>query len=251
MLLYGRHIVLRNCGRFLHVASDYGSMYTTHAHVSSEMLYVGLSRERTRLARDFTSLAKRYDFFEDFDLARWPVWFTPATLVNHDGQFVAKSRAVADVHQFNSMQEGTPGIQDNDKLPKFGSMETILPDKRFACIAVSSHIDLLAGIEPGQVYWMGKKRTMFEIMVAGDITTLEHQDGACQTPFLQVGPRDANHFTRLHVLATTQRYILLSGLTKASSYWRLPAQDDQGHAYGIPQFALDNILAQFQREARA
>lgn len=246
MQLFARHFVIRNCGRFLHVASDYGSMYTTHAHLSGEMLYAGLSRERTRLARDFTSLAKRYDFFADFALDRWPVWFTPAMLVDNKGQILAKSKAVSDVHQFNSMREGVPGIQSNDKLPKFGSMETILPDNRFGFLAFSHQHDLLDGFETGNVYWMGKKRTMFEIVNAADTALLPLEQGSCQTPFLQVRPHDAGQFTRLHVLATTQRYVLLSGTTRDGAFWRLPTENISEPVRGVPEFALKTVIEHFQ-----
>ena len=74
--LHVREITLRNCGRFLHVAADCGSQYTTHAHLSSEMLYAGLTRERSRRPRTSEGAMGSYRFAEDFDLRPLPLWCT-------------------------------------------------------------------------------------------------------------------------------------------------------------------------------
>ena len=45
MTWYVAMLILRNCGRFLNLASDFGSSYKTHTFVSSEALYAGMTRE--------------------------------------------------------------------------------------------------------------------------------------------------------------------------------------------------------------
>jgi hypothetical protein len=130
--LYGRRLLLRNCGRFLHVAGDFGSNYSTHPYLSSEMLYAGLTRELARRPRSFTGKMSGYDFFGDFDVASRPVWFTPGILLNkHTMEAAGRNRNLLDAHLFNSTLEERPGIQDNNRLPKYGSMETVLPGNTF------------------------------------------------------------------------------------------------------------------------
>src|SRR5215211_7497812 len=123
MEMFGRLILLRNCGRFLHVAGDFGSNYSTHPYLSSEMLYAGLTRELSRRPRSFTEKMFAYDFFADFDVAAQPVWFIPGVLMDvRAGRPAGRNRNFLDAHLFNSTLEEQPGIQDNNRLPKYGSM---------------------------------------------------------------------------------------------------------------------------------
>jgi hypothetical protein len=236
-VLYARAITLRNCGRFLHVLSDFGSNYQTHAFLSSEMLHAGLGRERTRRPRVFAAAMDQYDFFSDFAIREWPVWFTPAMLIDSSGKALAKSRRDADVHTFNSLKEGVPGIQDNDKFPKFGTMETILPGRRFRTIAVSPEKELLEQFEVGQIFWMGKKRTMFQIAEGGlsDIINGIADEKAWQTPFIQVSMNDSTTFTSFEIVAATQRYMLMRGQTQQVAGWSFGDE-------GVPLFALVKFI---------
>lgn len=68
MKLYARGLLLRTCGRFLHIASDFGSNYKTLPFLSSEMLYAGLSRERSRIPRQTQAAMGDYNFYRDLDL---------------------------------------------------------------------------------------------------------------------------------------------------------------------------------------
>jgi hypothetical protein len=236
-LLYARTITLRNCGRFLHVLSDFGSNYQTHAFLSSEMLHAGLGRERTRRPRVFAAAMGQYDFFSDFVVRKWPVWFTPAMMIDSSGKPLAKSRRDADIHTFNSLKEGVPGIQDNDKFPKFGTMETILPGRRFRTMAVSPEKGLLEQFEVGQVFWMGKKRTMFQVNEGGlsSITEGMAMEKAWQTPFIQVSMNDSTLFTSFEIMAATQRYMLMRGQTKPVAGWNFGDE-------GVPRFALAQFI---------
>lgn len=243
MELFARGLILRNCGRFLHVASDFGSDYKTLPFLSSEMLYAGLSRERTRIPRHTLAAMNDYNFFSDFRVKEWPIWFTPAMLVNDKGEILPKSRRDTDTHLFNSLKEREPGIQEDGRYPKFGSMETILPDRHFQTVAVSPEIDLMGQFEQGQVFWMGKKRTMFQIEVLTDTVSSQAVEGECATPFLQVSIPHVTKFKALEILAGTQRYLVMRGKTENSVHWQfifnvIPLFNQ----VAIPAFAIAEFL---------
>lgn len=210
--IYGRRVVLRNCGRFLHVAGDFGSNYSTHPYLSSEMLYAGLTRELSRHPRSFAEKMSGYDFFGDFDVAALPVWFTPGILVDgRTGQAAGRAHNLLDTHLFNSTLEEKPSIQDNDRLPKYGSMETVLPGNLFRTLAISSNEDSLNAYAEGQVFWMGKKRTMFQITELGGIAVAEYRNERCVTEYVQVSSQVINAFEAYSVLGASQRYLVVSG----------------------------------------
>ena len=210
--LYGRRVLLRNCGRFLNVAGDFGSNYSTQPYLSSEMLYAGLTRELSRRPRTFTEKMSGYDFFGDFDVASLPLWFTPGVLLDRSTrQPTGRARNLLDTHLFNSTLEERPGIQDNDRLPKYGSMETVLPGNLFSTLALSSGVDSLDTYAEGQVFWMGKKRTMFQITELGDIAVAERRNERCVTEYVQVSSQVINAFEAYSVLGASQRYLVISG----------------------------------------
>lgn len=210
--LYGRRVLLRNCGRFLNVAGDFGSNYSTHPYLSSEMLYAGLTRELSRRPRTFAEKMSGYNFFGDFDVVSIPVWFTPGVLVDQDTrQATGRSRNLLDTHLFNSTLEERPGIQDNDRLPKYGSMETVLPGNLFSTLAMSPSEHSINAYTEGQVFWMGKKRTMFQIAELGRTATAEFRDKHCVTEYVQVSSQAVNTFEAYSVLGTSQRYLVVAG----------------------------------------
>lgn len=83
MKLLSRKLILRNCGRFLNVSSDFGSKYKTQTYVSSEGMYAGLTREMTRREKFVKMDGDFYCFQETYDLARIPVWFTPGNICGY------------------------------------------------------------------------------------------------------------------------------------------------------------------------
>lgn len=210
--LYGRRILLRNCGRFLHVAGDFGSNYSTHPYLSSEMLHAGLTRELSRRPRSFAEKMSGYDFFADFDVASRPVWFTPGILMDRStGRAAGRARNLLDAHLFNSTLEERPGIQDNNRLPKYGSMETVLPGNLFRTVALAPTWELLEAYEVGQVFWMGKKRTMFQVAELGETVAAESSDEWCTTEYVQVSSEIIRSFDAYTVLGASQRYLVVSG----------------------------------------
>jgi hypothetical protein len=238
LTLYGRRVLLRNCGRFLHVAGDFGSNYSTHPYLSSEMLYAGLTRELSRRPRTFAEKMSGYDFLGDFDVASLPVWFTPGILIKgHAGQAAGRARNLLDTHLFNSTLEERPGIQDNDRLPKYGSMETVLPGNLFSTLAISPGEDPLNAYAEGQVFWMGKKRTMFQIAEIGEVAAAELKDGHCATEYVQVSSQAVNMFEAYSVLGASQRYLVLSG---EGSFKHLSFSSSELRC--IPQFSIQGFL---------
>jgi hypothetical protein len=244
MVLYAQWLTLRNCGRFLHVASDFGSNYHTHPFLSQEMLYAGLTRERTREPRQFIDAFGDYDFYRDFRVKSLPLWFSVGMLVGQAGEPLPKSRRVADVNQFNSIRESTPTTKLRGPVPTYGSIESILPDNRFKTLAVSPSKEHLLAFLPGQIFWMGKKRTMFQITDdLGPIMPGKQRHGDCLTPFIQVAPEDSMRFTRMEVVAGTQRYVVMRGEVEDSDAYRFNFEDG---AIGLPYFSLDRFLEQLR-----
>jgi hypothetical protein len=236
--LYGRRLLLRNCGRFLHVAGDFGSNYSTHPYLSSEMLYAGLTRELARRPRSFAGKMLGYDFFGDFDVASRPVWFTPGILLNeHTMEAAGRNRNLLDAHLFNSTLEERPGIQDNNRLPKYGSMETVLPGKTFGTLALSPDRGMLEDCQKSQIFWMGKKRTMFQIESLGEITAAEPGDGRCSTEYVQVASESIGAFDAYSVLGASQRYLVVRG-EGAFEHLRFSSQDLRC----VPKFAIRGFL---------
>jgi hypothetical protein len=246
MNLFARGLLLRNCGRFLHVASDFGSNYKTLPFLSGEMLYAGLSRERTRLPRQTQAAMDGYDFYRDFQVRDWPVWFTPAMLFDLGKADVqSKTRRDTDTHLFNSLQESAPGIQNDDRYPKFGSMETILPDRYFWAVAVSPSVDTIAAFKNSQVFWIGKKRTMFQLVSLTDVNEGAPVDTESQTPFLQVIPANVGKFKTMEISAGTQRYLIMRGQTISTPQWTFKFDQEFFDQISIPEFALDSFLKEY------
>lgn len=244
MVLYARWLTLRNCGRFLHVASDFGSNYHTHPFLSQEMLYAGLTREQTREPRRFADAFSDYDFYRDFRVNELPLWFSVGILVDRTGERLSKSRQVADVNQFNSIRESTPTTKLRGPVPTYGSIESILPDNQFKTLAISPDKELLLAFMSGQVFWMGKKRTMFQVTdEPGQIVQGKQQRGDCSTPFLQVKPADSTRFVRMEVIAGMQRYVVMRGEVKDCDSYLFDFGDK---GIGVPCFSLDCFLEQIQ-----
>lgn len=244
MVLYARWLMIRNCGRFLHVISDFGSNYHTHPFLSQEMLYAGLTRERTRQPRHFVAAFDDYDFYRDFQVKDLPLWFSVGMLIDGSGKVLLKSRQVADTNQFNSIRESIPTTNLRGTVPTYGSIESILPNNQFRTLVVSPVREYLQAFKSGQVFWMGKKRTMFQIAPNLDeIVSGEQKVGTCLTPFVQVKPIDTMRFARMEVVAGTQRYVVMRGEVKDCEAYTFNFKDA---VLGLPNFTLETFLNQVQ-----
>jgi len=231
VVLYARALLLRNCGRFTHISSDFGSQYRTHAFASSEALYASLTRGVTwRHANRFVDLkedakksASADYFFCDYDVREKPIWFTPGIFVDAELRPLAKQRGVVDRSDFNVVDEGYPGTGGGGRayfVPTYGNIEGILPNHRLLACALSTQKGELEGFVCGQTFLMGKKRTMFQLTDASDIVelcTTEDDFAIDECQPVQVRLDEAGKFREYEILAGTARYLLVRGRTSEAS----------------------------------
>lgn len=240
-MLYARALLLRNCGRFTHVSSDFGSQYRTHTFASSEALYASLTRGVTwRHANRFVDLkedAKKSAnddyFFSDYDVKARPIWFTPGIFVDGELHPLAKQRDVVDRNDFNVVNEGYPSTGGGGRpyfVPTYGRIEGVLPDHRLLTCALSPQESELEGFALGQTFLMGKKRTMFQITGTSQVAELVETEGdapieECQP--VQVRMDEISNFHEYEVLAGTARYLLVRGRTADTSLGTSFASPDE------------------------
>jgi hypothetical protein len=213
--MYCRQFELRNCGRFLHVSSDFGSRYKTHMFLTSEALYAGLTRERTRAPKHVDLKSDEYDFFSTYDVRSCPIWFTPGLFMDKNAkQYLKKTGENTDVNTFNVLDEDYPGTGAGKKRkssPTYGTMETILPGNTLMTYGLSMDKSLLESYKTNSVYIMGKKRTMFQIRGLSAVYECQQLEQGYIVP-TQVSQDDIKYFTEYTVHAITMRYLLVSGL---------------------------------------
>jgi hypothetical protein len=227
-VLYARAITLRNCGRFTVVASDFGSDYRTHTHVTSEALYASLTRGATWRPRLIDLRNDPDAFTQAYDVAAMPVWFLP-------GIFMAEgSPRLPDVYldttAFNVVHEFYPStsrsyiykkgsLEPRDRpyyVPTYGTIQAIKPDQRLVTYGFSTRRELLEGFNEGQTFLLGKKRTMFQITELSEVAEGRCRSGKCTSGWLEFYRRHSHYwqyFERFEVLAVTMRYIILRGTT--------------------------------------
>ncbi|MBN1921517.1 MAG: hypothetical protein JW892_09745 [Anaerolineae bacterium] len=248
--LYARAIWLRNCGRFTHVSSDFGSQYRTHTFITSEALYASLTREVTWRHRGrFIDLeedalkATGADYFVcDYDVAKKPLWFTPGLFVDRQGQPLAKQRGVADTNDFNVIDEGHPGTGGSGRpsyVPTYGRIEGILPDHLLLINAFSPSRAEVECFKVDQTFLMGKKRTMFQIVNLSAMVEGTWEQGECRTGWLELPPNYGTRFQRFEILAATMRYIILRGMTRDKVRYVEFSFPDGG--LRLPDFYLEGI----------
>lgn len=237
-MLYARTITLRNCGRFTVIASDFGSDYRTHTHLTSEALYAGLTRGVTWRPRVIDLREDPDTFTLAYDVAAMPVWFLPG-IFTADGTHRLED-AHLDTTAFNVVHEFYPStsrsyvLKGSDleekgrpyHVPTYGTIQAVRPDRRLATCAFSPTRGLLEDFAPGQVFMLGKKRTMFQIAHLSAVVGGQPQHGLCTTPFLEVGVDDVRRFATYEVLAATMRYLLVRGETREPvPYWHFSCDD--------------------------
>ena len=273
MTVYARAIVLRNCGRFTVIASDFGGDYRTQTHVTSQALYASLTHGTTWRAggtvegrRVYPSIKvkkDRYDFATDYDLRALPIWFTPGLFARRDGGQL--SDQALDAGYFNVVHECYPSTSKQFKLdkqgrlkhtsrpsrvPTYGTWQSILPDRRLHTVALAHDPGLLDAFEVGRTYLMGKKRTMMQITAASETTPGQGRYGTCQTGLLQMPPDGITRFRSFNVVAATMRYLIAHGETREEQLYlsfeigNLGGQD----RLNLPQFYLENTPLAAERQ---
>lgn len=258
--LYARAIYLRNCGRFTHISSDFGSQYHTHTFVTAEALYASLTRGATwRHPERFVDLetdAKKSTspdyFFCDYDVAQKPIWFTPGIFVNALGEPLAKQRGVVDKSDFNVISEGYPstggdkveGGKRPSYVPTFGRIESVLPGHKMLVYAFSPKPEELDWFRVNQVFLLGKKRTMMQVVEISTIVEGTKEKGSCATGYLQIQPVDMKFFTAFEVLTATMRYLILRGTTHAdTSYFSFKLKlSNLSVTFVVPEFVIPPVV---------
>lgn len=213
MEIYCRKFELRNCGRFLHISSDFGSKYKTHVYLTSQALYAGMTREITREPRYIDIKKDKYDFNKTYNLEEFAIWFTPGLFVEND-KILSKTSKNADVNTFNVLDEGYPGTGGSKKRkssPTYGTMENILPNKRLVTYGISTDKEILERYEESSTYMMGKKRTMFQITGLSPIKKCKVSSKGYIVP-TQITEEMIPDFSEYNIHSITMRYMLISGL---------------------------------------
>jgi len=251
-MLYARAITLRNCGRFTVVASDFGSDYRTHTHVTSEALYAGLTRGATWRPRLIDLQDDPDAFTAAYDVMKLPIWFLP-------GLFIAEGRHhLSDVHldatAFNVVSEFYPStsrsyrfkrtrLEERNRpyyVPTYGTIQAIKPHRRLVTYAFSPRRKLLERFTERQTFLLGKKRTMVQIVRLSEVTEGEIKFGCCNTGwYLELPPDSGRLFGNFEVLAATMRYLVIRGMTReATDYIEFPFS---GTDICLPDFYLKQI----------
>jgi len=248
-MLYARAITLRNCGRFTVVASDFGSEYRTHTHVTSEALYASLTRGATWRPHVVNLKDDPYDFTRTYNVDEMPIWFLPGIFVAEESHRLPD--AYLDTTAFNVVQEFYPStsltylfkkgdLLEKDRpyqVPTYGTIQAIKPDQRLATCAFSPKRAILDGFTEGQTFILGKKRPMFQIVDLSHVVEGVWRAGQCQTWWLQVPPDGGKRFSGFEVIAATIRYLILKGITRESvGYIEFSFSDK---TICLPDFYLD------------
>lgn len=255
-MLYARAITLRNCGRFTVVASDFGSDYRTHTHVTSEALYASLTRGATWKPQFIDLKRDLYAFTRSYEVAAMPLWFLP-------GVFGAEGNhrlpdAYLDTTAFNVVNELYPstskayalkssGWEEKDRpfhVPTYGTIQAIKPDRRLVTCAISRRPDLLESFCPGQTFLLGKKRTMVQIVELSPTVEGKAKQGRCATGWLEFSCHAGEfwqHFEAFEILAATMRYLVLRGTTRKDT-------DYVEFAFGSEAVCIPDFYVQLLRQ---
>jgi len=250
-MLYARAITLRNCGRFTVIASDFGSDYRTHTHVTSEALYASLTRGATWRPRLIDLKNDPENFTLAYDVAAMPIWFLPGVFLD-DG-----SPRLPDAHldttAFNVVHEFYPStsqsyvfkkgsLEEKDRpyhVPTYGTVQAVKPERRLMTYAFSPQRELLEGFGQGQTFVLGKKRTMFQIVSLSAVVAASPQRGEAITWWLQLPPSSVDRFQEFEVLVVTFRYVILRGKSRHRvRYLEFKWPEDR---LCLPDFYLEQI----------
>jgi len=231
------------------VASDFGSDYRTHTHVTSEALYAGLTRGGTWRPRLINLKDDPDTFTLAYNVDEMPIWFLPGIFIVEGAHQIPDT--CLDTTAFNVVHEVYPSTSQSYVLkkgklaekgrpyhvPTYGTIQAITPDQRLLIYGFSPKRDLVAEFAEGQTFLLGKKRTMFQVISLSDIIEGRQKRGQCETWWLELPPHGGTNFARFEILAATMRYIILRGTTKEiTNYIEFPFPDT---IVRVPNFYLE------------
>ncbi|MCK8826434.1 hypothetical protein MWH25_01555 [Natroniella acetigena] len=251
--VYGRAIILKNCGRFLNIASDFGSEYKTHPFLTEQMVYAGLTRENELIGKRELQLEKGqvpddYDFNGRYRIPNGR-YFTCAYIIDkkdykNEGNIKLwnKNRDNSDINDFNSIQEDTGKTAQNN-LPTYGNIEWMLPNNYFITFAISTDKDYFEKYYKGQTFYMGKKRTMFQIEEMSEVVVGQSKQSEAELFLpIQLSHQEVENFNYYEILTLTQRYILLKGKTKEINNYQWQLEFKDLTTINLPNFFVDGYL---------
>jgi hypothetical protein len=257
-MLYARAITLRNCGRFTVIASDFGSDYRTHTHVTSEALYASLTRGATWNPHLIDLKKDPEDFTLAYDVQAMPIWFLPGIFTANGSSRLPD--ASLDTTAFNVVHEFYPStskaytfrsgnLEEKDRpyhVPTYGTIQAITPNHRLVTLAFSPRQELLEKYAVDQTFLLGKKRTMFQIMEISPCVEGQWMKRECLTPWLELPPGEISRFRSFQVMAATMRYVLLRGQTREEiSCVNFQLQEE---SFCLPDFYLERLPFPIQVE---
>ncbi|MFC4769538.1 hypothetical protein ACFO8Q_19600 [Effusibacillus consociatus] len=197
--------------------------------MSEESLYAGLTREETRKFGRIDANMQS-DFLTGYDVSARPIWFTPGMFVEsiEESDTLLKTDRV----KYNVVDEIVPSTSkstvfdkkgnrnfiDRNNIATFGSIESVLPNQKVFTIGISKEERFLSCYAPQDVYLMGKKRTMFEVLGVSDVVRLQ-EDELQETIPTQVQMEDLNEYFSYTIHDVNARYFLVQG--KALKCWRV------------------------------
>lgn len=214
--MYTRLINLRTCGYFSLVKSDYGTEYKTTEFISSEALYASFTRERTRV---FGSISENMenDFLKWYDVRKEPIWFLPGifnSLEKSEHVFNVIDELRPTTSKYSIYKKGEWTQSSRSFLPTFGSTETMVPNQVFTTWILSNKKNLLENYHLEQVFLLGKKRTMVQVVGISEIGVLEKTADKSETWPLPLQLEDLSKFQAYELLWHTPRYLIAKGITQ-------------------------------------
>ena len=253
--MYACAMLLRNCGRYTMVRSDFGSDYVTCRFLSEESMYAGMTREATRKFGRIEPKMEN-DFAEAYDIPSRPIWFTPGVFVHAESLEVDREVRVGQT-MYNVLDEAAPvtnkntvydkkgdrALKDRNNIATFGSIEAVLPDQRVFTIAVSPDKHLLSQYRFQDVFFMGKKRTMFELLEVSEVLPLEESEMEETVPVqMQMEQLAEYHAYTIHDV--NARYFLVDG--RAARTWTLDVQMGRGRLQrSLPELFVERAMRLF------
>jgi hypothetical protein len=254
MMLYVRALLLRNCGRFTVIESDFGADYRTYTHVTSEALYASFTHGVTWRPHVIHLKDDPASFTLAYDTLALPLWFVP-------GVFEAPGPEPADlmldtavwnvVHEFYPttsksyiLQHGEVVEQPRQRhVPTYGTIQSLLPDHRLLTYAFAAERRLLDPFEQGQTFLLGKKRTMMQLMDVSPIVEGVERYGVCTTGWLELPPTFGGRFQSFEVAAATMRYLVIRGTTRDEGRYVEFVLGDE--PLRLPAFYLEHLPITF------
>ena len=124
-------------------------------------------------------------------------------------------------------------------MSTYGTIETILPGQLFFTYAFSSKKSELEFFKINQIFLMGKKRTMFQVIKLSELIEGQIKNDICETYWLEITIDELGYFSEYSVLAATMRYFICRGKTRNKHNFATFLIN--GRWVGIPDFYLKKI----------